>query len=406
VRHKGDGTANSFETILGSELGEAADKASTSSDCVHFIQLGFLARVLQVLLGFFQQDLPSGGATMMEAQILIAVNEALSNPLISSWEKGCGLLLRAAFLKRLSHTPKKESGDIEEVGTDVFIRACQVAKDASISYLCNVGLILQVILPNSIYLFQNMVGSQKQSDDEFHQLTGVFGIGEIANLFDSSLVTEVISHWYENARPLEGLAHLSTLLDCRRLYTVNDWPNQSISEPFESKNIGGPIPRHPKKTLPLLGSPCASRNINEEDVRRIESLPVSYTDLYATLGSMLPDSELIAVCFVCGQVLDAGGNGECTKHSYECGGGCGIFFLLQDCVALAMHKDKAAYIPSPYVDSHGETPQYRGRPLNMDFSRYVFLHELWGGHMLREHVIAERSKSSTNRHLMIRTNYY
>ena len=58
-----------------------------------------------------------------------------------------------------------------------------------------------------------------------------------------------------------------------------------------------------------------------------------------------------------------------------------------------MHGDKAAYVHSPYVDSHGETPQYRGRPLNLDLDRYNLLHELWSGHTVRQRVVAERGSS-------------
>jgi hypothetical protein len=70
--------------------------------------------------------------------------------------------------------------------------------------------------------------------------------------------------------------------------------------------------------------------------------------------------------------------------------GAGMFFLLQECSVLIMHKSKPAYMHSPYVDSHGETPQYRGRPLNLDLARYDHLREIWYGHTLRQHVIAER----------------
>ena len=89
--------------------------------------------------------------------------------------------------------------------------------------------------------------------------------------------------------------------------------------------------------------------------------------------------------------MNADGKGECTKHASKCGGGCGIFFLLQKCHGLLIHKEKAVPILSPYVDSHGETPHYRGRPLFMDISRYDALHELWSGHLTREKVISERS---------------
>ena len=91
-------------------------------------------------------------------------------------------------------------------------------------------------------------------------------------------------------------------------------------------------------------------------------------------------------------MIDAG-KGLCSKHAFECGGGTGIFFLLQDCIGLILHKEKAAYVHSPYVDSHGETPQYRGKRLNLELSRYNILHELWCGHMLRQEVISERSKT-------------
>lgn len=58
-----------------------------------------------------------------------------------------------------------------------------------------------------------------------------------------------------------------------------------------------------------------------------------------------------------------------------------------------MHGHKAAYVHSPYVDSHGETPQYRGRPLNLDLNRYEILKEMWVGHLVRERVITERVSS-------------
>jgi hypothetical protein len=122
-------------------------------------------------------------------------------------------------------------------------------------------------------------------------------------------------------------------------------------------------------------------------------IPTSYTDLYAELGQLLPESEQTAVCLICGEVLNAGGKGECTRHSYKCGAGTGLFFLLQECAGLIMHNGKAAYIHSPYVDSHGETPQYRGRPLNLDLDRYGHLHEVWSGHSIRQQVLAERGSS-------------
>ena len=90
--------------------------------------------------------------------------------------------------------------------------------------------------------------------------------------------------------------------------------------------------------------------------------------------------------------MNADGKGDCNKHALICGGGCGIFFLLQKCSILILRNNSAAIIPSPYVDSHGETPHYRGRPLFLDMSRYDSLQELWSSHLVRERVSSERSK--------------
>lgn len=150
-----------------------------------------------------------------------------------------------------------------------------------------------------------------------------------------------------------------------------------------------------KKTVPLLGGFSSDTIISAKAASRprVAVIPTSYTDLYAELGSLLPDCEQTAVCLICGAVLNAGGKGECTKHSYKCGAGAGMFFLLQECSGLIMHKSKAAYIHSPYVDSHGETPQFRGRPLNLDLVRYEHLREIWLGHAIRQTVVAERGSS-------------
>ena len=148
-----------------------------------------------------------------------------------------------------------------------------------------------------------------------------------------------------------------------------------------------------KKSVPLLGGYSVDVSAKNSGRPRVAMIPTSYTDLYAELGQLLPDSEQTAVCLICGEVLNAGGKGECTRHSYKCGAGTGMFFLLQECAGLIMHNGKAAYIHSPFVDSHGETPQYRGRPLNLDLDRYDHLHEVWSGHAVRQQVVAERGGS-------------
>lgn len=281
----------------------------------------------------------------------------------------------------------------------------------------------------------------------FDKLMEFYRFEPIADMLKSSIVRDVLANWYagamEHARntalPEEpslgsGLSVNSRLFQTQGFHVV-DWPQESCRsvnnlprmnsgkskkqdsasqvvpmeiEPIQS--ISTPPPQNliqrssstplvtfsSKKTVDLIGGyiPDSPDRPNAgSNSPRISSIPTSYTDLYAELGLLLPESEQTAVCLVCGAVLNAGGKGECTRHSYTCGAGQGMFFLLQECTGLIMHNSKAAYIHSPYVDSHGETPQYRGRPLNLDLDRYEHLREIWSGHSIRQQVIAERLSS-------------
>ena len=102
------------------------------------------------------------------------------------------------------------------------------------------------------------------------------------------------------------------------------------------------------------------------------------------------NTDNTAICLVCGCILDASGNGSCTKHATLCGAGTGIFFLLHECIGLILHKNKACYLKSVYVDSHGETPVFRGKPLQVDEERYDVYRNLWNSHGVRGKVMGER----------------
>ncbi|CAB1103163.1 unnamed protein product [Ectocarpus sp. CCAP 1310/34] len=111
-----------------------------------------------------------------------------------------------------------------------------------------------------------------------------------------------------------------------------------------------------------------------------------------------------AVCLVCGEVLDASGRGECTRHAAECGCGTGLFFLLQECAVLLIHGRRAAYFPSPYVDAYGERQRhsFRGRPLYLDQRRYDVVRGLWVKHLVAHEVVQNRS---TSRQVIINDHY-
>ncbi len=46
--------------------------------------------------------------------------------------------------------------------------------------------------------------------------------------------------------------------------------------------------------------------------------------------------------------------GRCFQHALACGGGTALFLLLRNTRVLALHGSRAALLPSPYVDAHGE----------------------------------------------------
>ena len=100
------------------------------------------------------------------------------------------------------------------------------------------------------------------------------------------------------------------------------------------------------------------------------------------------------------------GKKECTIHAAVCGGGCGIFFFLQQSFVAIVKNHDVAIIKGPYVDSHGETPHYRGRPLFLDMSRYENLHELWASHTVRQRVVYERSNYSLHQIREIDAQHY
>ncbi|KAG7367370.1 zinc-finger domain containing protein [Nitzschia inconspicua] len=370
----------------------------------------------------------------------------------SKWTINCILLLEVALSKhresQAAHNTHAEAAILHR-----FEEGCILAAEAAISFVSDAGGILQLLIPGIMerYLWSGLFEDGPKDGRTFgiwNNLESIFQLESIAQMLESESVCEVVSNWYETARSHamstslpsptisgSGAAVTNRLFQTQGFRTF-DWPmeschnvvneNQGIDlggnaannndpetqglNPMEfddvdtslaSRGFGSSTPPpsssavifHSKRSVPLIGGFAKEIPVNDVGRPRIATIPISYTDLYAQLGLLLPDSEQTAVCLICGEVLNAGGKGECTKHSYKCGAGAGLFFLLQECTGLIMHNGKAAYIHSPYVDSHGETPQYRGRPLNLDMDRYDLLHEVWSGHRIRQQVLSERGKS-------------
>eukprot|EP00543_Licmophora_paradoxa_P010457 CAMPEP_0202479686 /NCGR_PEP_ID=MMETSP1360-20130828/95108_1 /ASSEMBLY_ACC=CAM_ASM_000848 /TAXON_ID=515479 /ORGANISM="Licmophora paradoxa, Strain CCMP2313" /LENGTH=1565 /DNA_ID=CAMNT_0049107021 /DNA_START=489 /DNA_END=5186 /DNA_ORIENTATION=- len=434
---------------------------SVSKDCEGFIKLGMVARVLQVLLGKMQID-PSVSGVGRRVLMIKSIQQSLrQGPLSQSestdkWMRGCGSLLELALKSDISMSLHAS----DAYGSDVMVRfrdACEMAAEAAVIFLVNVGTIYQILVPGAAVRPERKKTGKMDCDSvslgTLDQLIAELNLESLDQMVESPLVRHVVCNWFNVACAHSAKAEVTSASDNssrnivvqRKLFQtesfrVFEWPMESCKpkggisgDTKKSSSSGGlsssalteqlqgdgtspmeldSYPTHmraaraelrptgsgplvsfsTKKSVELIGGFTEERNRRTLVNRpRIRVLPTSYTDLYAELGTLCPDCDQTALCFICGEVLNASGKGECTKHSFKCGAGCGIFFLLQECQGLIMHSGRAVYVQSPYVDSHGETPQYRGRPLNLDLDRYDIFRELWMGHSIRQKVIQERA---------------
>lgn len=382
---------------------------SVVEDCRNIAQIGLIARVSQVILARLRPHF--GDDPVWEQQIhSILQNSMAVNSVEDKWSRfGVSILCALLSPEVPAHTPHLSQADADRMCSQVM-QAVESAKVEAISFLRDLSLVCQVLIPN--------IFSSSSHDDQCQSSTALFDcymelfhIENLDSMLKSNLLQKILSAWYADATGKN-----TNNIDFPRIFTGRTWPVTGIKQhgPTQPDEM-------PPSCLPLLGNNMFTERKSENLQPRISFLPKSYTDLYAQLSEMCPDSEQTALCLVCGQVrskccsivlgsyyshltrlvpcapsfqvLNAGGKSECTKHSYKCGGGAGIYFLVQECVGLIMHGQKAAYVHSPYVDFYGETPQYRGRPLNLDLDRYRILQSLWSGHSVREKVIAERAST-------------
>ena len=435
--------------VASDGLGLQKNVDSVVDDAEGFIKLGLSARVLQVLLGKIDMlGLSNISGLNTEFVVLKTLKKLRADvPLDSSdssrWAINCITLLEVALTNyRDGEVP--ETSHAEDAIADRFQEGCVLAADAACAFLADAGVIMQLLVPGIMERYpildaMNDGESSSNPIETLSKLETVFRLESLSKLLESDLVAQVVSNWYETARnhanstklPSARISGTGAAVTSRLFqtqgYRVYDWPMESChdvatmqtgqtkpnsgqtsqdgeteSSPMEIDSMEpttAAVQNPPlvtfssRKSVPLIGGFTSEIPVKNSGHPRVAMIPTSYTDLYAELGQLLPESEQTGVCLICGEVLNAGGKGECTRHSYKCGAGTGLFFLLQECAGLIMHNGKAAYIHSPYVDSHGETPQYRGRPLNLDLDRYGHLHEVWSGHFIRQQVLAERGSS-------------
>ena len=369
-------------------------KRKIDSDCRNFMFIGLLARVCQVLLARLKQkfiDDPSWEqrvCSTIEQSMLQQVEGGRSDR--QEWTAFCAtilfmLLSPAKSVQRKvtnNSQPHSISHDNNDTSLSHILDAIESAEIAAIAFLRDLSFICQILIPNIVFGMHPTVQENNQNTDSTSILKHFLSLFQLdcqTKILDSYLLQDLLKHWYSQSTNMDA-----NQLECPRAYRGSTWPSE----------LHGISIKIPSSSLPLLGmgnyhSIDANREKNHPHILH---LPKAYTDLYAELSEMRPNCEHIAVCLVCGQVLDAGGKGQCTKHAYECGAGTGMFFLLQECVGIVIHAQKSAYIHSPYVDHYGEA-QYRGRPLNLDMNHYCLMKGMWTGHLIREKVIAQQSST-------------
>jgi hypothetical protein len=391
------------------------DWQSARDASVHFVALGWLANIMQPLLSCFRkpgEDSRNTEEENVDALYRTPMSQERSH-ISMDWLSTCRLLLLQVLgvsKTRKGEGKQKFESDSLHVSDNAefmvkFSNVCERARKNGEQFLRHALLILQLAMPSWTDQIQQThikMIRDGNSLDTLEQLLLLIGIAPIQELLQSPLVCDIMEDWY-SASKVKTISHELNV----SIREVN-WPMTQSMIIDHSLYPAGLIQSEillPKSdnTVPLFGIALPSLLRVNTGLPRLDAVPLSYTDLYARVSELLPFCDQCAFCFLCGQVLNAGGVGECTKHANICGGGVGIFFLLQECVSLIMYREKAAYFHCPYVDSHGETHMSRGRPLNIDLERYETLRGLNCGHLLRQQVISERSKST--RHTII-SNYY
>lgn len=331
---------------------------SVADDCGGFIKLGVLARMLQILLN--RMDISAEAESdKRDAFVLVALRQMIeregNDSAISSWSRTCFILLEKALSNDAASNDKNPplpdgaNAFLEEQ----FRNACSVAASETVAFLSDVGVIFQMLVPGVAATFQ--VGNASEHSERETDLSGTLqtlrkllsclGLEPIEDMLQSSLVQDVVRNWYETARSHAriSVAEESGVYSGKirsRLYQMEgfrcfDWPMDSIrpyvkseepqddkattsmlddtnpaavavaSRPKQTRPASNPLVAFSsKKSIQLLGGYAVTGR--EDSIAlthpRVVTLATSYTDLYASLGTLCPDCDQTALCLICGEV--------------------------------------------------------------------------------------------------------
>ena len=179
--------------------------------------------------------------------------------------------------------------DAEAVSSHV-LHAIEAAKTEVVSFLRDLALICQLLIPN---IFCSNLGSQHDSHgddstiDIIKRYMTLFNMESHKIILESNLLQEILKSWYARST-----GKITNQLDFPRVFHGTTWPVTPCVSELEI----------PTNSVHLLGNSFFATPSDNGLSPRIMYLPTSYTDLYATLSELYPDSEQTAVCLVCGQV--------------------------------------------------------------------------------------------------------
>jgi len=290
------------------------DINSVVDDCRNFIQLGLVARVAQVIIAELSPHY-GGDPAVWDQQIYIIIeqNDMLPND-SSGTDTGerewtCfGIQILRALLSPAKMESQEPAASCQEKDNRIssqIMQTIESAKVEAIAFLRDLSLICQILMP-TIFVEDDMPGGDN-STPIFERLMQLFHIENLGMLMKSDLLQNVITSWYE-----DFTGKSSNLLDFQRSFKGPTWPVSPFC--ITRHQLANTNDIIPPTCLPLLGK-CATATSNDYDsfTSRILYLPKSYTDLYAQLSEMCPDSEQTALCLVCGQVSLHSRTLQCTE---------------------------------------------------------------------------------------------
>lgn len=268
---------------------------SVVEDCRHLIQLGLIARLAQVILArlrlHFDDDVdweqPVYAVIQQNMMQLIAsVDDDEQN-----WRHFGVVILHTLLSPAKSEfQPAVPSPHDADAVSSHVLHAIEAAKTEVISFLRDLALICQLLVPN---IFCSNLGSQHDSHgddstiDIIKRYMTLFNMESFKIILESNLLQEILKSWYARST-----GKITNQLDFPRVFHGTTWPvTPCVSEP-----------EIPTNSVHLLGNSFFGTSSDNGLSPRIMYLPTSYTDLYATLSELYPDSEQTAVCLVCGQV--------------------------------------------------------------------------------------------------------